>query len=546
MRPGKEPHRDVRVPEMNETQYQSYDVIRHAQSMVKSAYIEVKKTYPAIDTHRLKKARKLWQQKIGRFQKGRSQDLNQSQVLDQSYNAAKQEYLGRSMRGSSKSNKLSILRYLRDYLPSEDDTGNFLVEEGEYEYRFEQTASGQQSPTQSQSDASSEVSFSKSDREHTPQPWDRVDEYSSWQETYEANQEASSSNKQKPSYTRTAETSSSGMQESSYTRAWESSYAKAQESLYPRVQESPYFKTQEPSYTRTLGTSSSSGMKKPSYFDIKNPTYAEWETPDTSRTLTSEQPYHFLGPDSEKSDARLVDQYYMLLRSTHFRELDQIVNSNQRIALCVDRRGIKDRPFYEPQSHTIFLPVEAMHRPKPEIRSILLWEMHNARDRDEWLHLHDMRPSSSTPAEIMPFKKAAYALAGEWNEWVNGVEYHLRTQAINNDPDMKIADLYITSRADHFYQEQNQGWYQFSTYIEHMMKMPDNLYTRITRSHISHYDPAAMEPDWTGEHILAQMQKEKPANLLITQEHVQNWQSSNDAPMRGYLTNPFLALLDSE
>lgn len=467
-RPEKWYRSDINTHYSEAASSQPLDLVRYAQNQVHTAYDYVKKDKKHVpDKERLKKARDLWQEKIGEVseRKSKGPELSSSQLLDEGYKAARKTITGSQMLVSTAADKMRLLQHLKRHLPSDEEAGpsqemgsETLAEGYEQDSGLAETSMQWPPPVQAQY--------------HVPMnyaPDVPVEKRPTSQYQYEL--------------------------PANYT---------SNMSVARRVRISQ----QDVTYTASLVE----------YGHLAGDPY-------------SLQRYQGWGLDIERSDPRLITQYHLLMRAQCFQKLDQIVTFNQKIILSIEDSS---RAYYHSRLHQIILPEKAInHDPEPEVRGIILWEMHNAKCRDRFQNLGDLRPTSSTPPEIAPRMRASYALAKEWYEWVKIIECDLRTEAINDDPEMRREGLYVARRFAPKYREMDQGWYKFANCLEVQIKADP--------AHTALYDPAAGEPDWVGRQILEKVERENEASLMITKEQVYLWQQRRVTNIESPHDNPFIS-----
>lgn len=220
------------------------------------------------------------------------------------------------------------------------------------------------------------------------------------------------------------------------------------------------------------------------------------------------------------------------MRSCCYQELDQLCTFNQKLALHVENRP---RACYRQETHQIVISERAMnHASESAIRAALLWERHNAKSRDRFQHIGDLRPSATTPPEMVRRMRASYALAVEWYERVKAVECDLRAETIKNGPEMRQAGVSVARRFAPHFQEKEQSWYQFTNCLE--------MQIHADPAHPTMYDQSAREPDWVGRRILALVQQENATSLIIKQDQVRDWQQRKMTNIEAPFDNSFLSL----
>ncbi len=245
-----------------------------------------------------------------------------------------------------------------------------------------------------------------------------------------------------------------------------------------------------------------------------------------------------LGPDIEKSDARLIEQYQFLLRSDHFRYLAHLATSNEQIIL-EDSSDVPDQPKdYNPYKHCIRVPLkteDGIARPLADVRGELLWELRTACTRGALEHAKGLKPSDLGPAsspkekERYPFEMAAFALSGQWILWRNTIEHVLCARAINADSGMGEGGPHVRELFKDKYAKVDRGWYNFVSYLK----------SQIKGENTSRYDPEAAKSYWVGKYIVAVAQKTNPASFRITQEQVRDWRRGSTTQVMSLSNNPF-------
>src|SRR5438445_13649609 len=87
-------------------------------------------------------------------------------------------------------------------------------------------------------------------------------------------------------------------------------------------------------------------------------------------------------------------------------------------------------------------------------------------------------------------KAAGYALAVEWNEWINAVEFTVMVDTVNSQAGVALLPSPAVYRPD--FADGPTSWRKFSNYLN----------TQVNTRHTVDYDKAANGPGWKGFSIL--------------------------------------------
>ena len=244
-------------------------------------------------------------------------------------------------------------------------------------------------------------------------------------------------------------------------------------------------------------------------------------------------------------DYSLVQEYQTLMGSKHFKILDQVANSTRSLTLR-DSSHVPDQPVqYHPSSHEIDVPLyhadKTTRRPSADVRADILWEIHNACNRDMFERLGALNPrdpglsASHEDMEKYKYNKAVYALGKEWFEWSLAHEFDLRCQMINKEMgknNNKSGD-YVTRRLGGVIKK----WDQFTNYIG----------GQIDDQHTTAYDPSAAHPDWIGKQIVREVyaHKEGREALQVRESVIKAWLKGSRPNIKNPDKNPFIPLFKS-
>ena len=246
-----------------------------------------------------------------------------------------------------------------------------------------------------------------------------------------------------------------------------------------------------------------------------------------------------LGPNWVASDLGLINEYYNLLRSAEFQKLNQIVTQHQDITLLDS--SANQALDYNPATHTIRVPLNTpagAARSLPDVREMILWEMHNARNRGAHKRTALKFPVPGPNATweekelfLDPYNLAARALSKEWDEWIKVAEHDIRADAINQDPAVTgpLGANPVTRRFGGNLAEPGEKWYQFKEYLR----------DQIANNHTTSYDKSAPNADWEGHRILATVQRKSPASLIMTNKQVDDFIEGKKTYIKDEAINPF-------
>lgn len=263
---------------------------------------------------------------------------------------------------------------------------------------------------------------------------------------------------------------------------------------------------------------------------------------NSSRRVSASAPIQRRGAVAPPaSSAGLVNEYNNLLNSAEFDALDAKVTTNQNITL-VDSSLLPGTPTdYDSGAHTIRVPLMAagVARPLTEVREDILWEMHNASVKGAHVRTNNKfavaapGPGSSTEEKkIYPYQLAALALSMEWDEWMNVIEHHIKTQQINASVPMAAAlgaGPHIGTMFAASFAVADAGWFLFSNYLT----------DQLASGHTAFYDPNAGVATWVGKGMLKIVEAGSKAALTITTKQVRDYTSGATKTVKKSSTNPF-------
>lgn len=193
------------------------------------------------------------------------------------------------------------------------------------------------------------------------------------------------------------------------------------------------------------------------------------------------------------SDPYLVQCYDdMYNGSAEFKSrLHNVVTTARALTLALDP-GQGDAA-YDLRTHTITVCRQRADgsgdKTDMEVRDDLLFELHNAKKA---MNFQDLYGSNGYNAVMLvgDAKKAAgYALAVEWNEWVNVVEFTVMVDIVNNQAGHQLLPSPSVYRHDF---AAPLSWRKFANCLN----------DQVSTMHTAGYDPAATGPQWRGFAIL--------------------------------------------
>jgi hypothetical protein len=236
------------------------------------------------------------------------------------------------------------------------------------------------------------------------------------------------------------------------------------------------------------------------------------------------------------SDATLTGHYNNLIAVPAFQELNTIVTTNQALTLN-NSAGGGGGVSYLPAAHSINVPVGGAGGAGQE-RGYLVFEMHNARKKGAFGRSQTAAPAALAPGAslqqkaVHAVKMALYALAIEWDEWVNVAEFHQRCVLINN----QLGAGYVTDYLGAGYANPGAGWYLFKNYLG----------DQIATGHTGGYDPAAnivaggvVGKNWVGHKVLLSLSTSFKNSLTITDTELTSWGNGKRAS-HVKQSNPFI------
>jgi hypothetical protein len=234
---------------------------------------------------------------------------------------------------------------------------------------------------------------------------------------------------------------------------------------------------------------------------------------------------------AEGSDPDLVEHYTALMQSPVFRDLAMQVEKHGKIRLA----DTDEVPYgaYSSDSHLIKMPKTQEFR---ELRSTLVFEMHNALSRDSYARLDDLLKEGSGAAEkeaphLSIHRRTTWALAVEWYEWVKTAEKHFRTLQIAADlggDQISVTDYYPEN-----YKKIGEEYFIFSEYLEDMVRW----------GHTEAYDKKSRDADWVGWSISSDVEDANPEACEITENELVDFRSGAKAHLKDPSDNPFASEL---
>jgi hypothetical protein len=193
------------------------------------------------------------------------------------------------------------------------------------------------------------------------------------------------------------------------------------------------------------------------------------------------------------SNALLVQRYDdMYNGSAEFKaRLHNIVTANRVLKLLLDP-GIGDAD-YDLTTHSIRVWRKndgGGDKTDTELRNDLFFELHNAKRAMAFAALDG--PSGYNIASLGEDikKRASYALATEWEEWINVAESTIRVYIVNQQAGTAL----LTSPPEYrdFFDPGDDSWLKFSNYVK----------LQVGGGHTVSYDKAATGPKWKGFRVL--------------------------------------------
>jgi hypothetical protein len=227
----------------------------------------------------------------------------------------------------------------------------------------------------------------------------------------------------------------------------------------------------------------------------------------------------------------LTQQYKAMLASQTFRFLDdEVTTKHGPIRLTLH----PSETLYNENDHEI----RTNPQPPADIRANLLFELHNAYNRDHILksgqtHLdEDLTAPGLSEQHLEDYRVAAYALSMEWLEWISAVEVSARAEEIDNslggDGGSQVR-LAFAKRFD----APNRKWFNFVDFLEEQR----------TTQHTQGYDPFAGNSDWKGDAILELACTRNAAALKVTQKEYLDFRDGmrgrTGKPVKDRTNNPF-------
>jgi hypothetical protein len=113
----------------------------------------------------------------------------------------------------------------------------------------------------------------------------------------------------------------------------------------------------------------------------------------------------------------------------------------------------------------------------PRLRSLMLFEMHNASRRGSARRIEKLRRGGHNddgtvrPDEsehVALFRQAAYALAREWHEWILTPEHTVDSERI--DDDLGGGGAHVQNLFGSRFQHPDRGWFHFVNYMNEQMQ----------------------------------------------------------------------------
>jgi hypothetical protein len=192
------------------------------------------------------------------------------------------------------------------------------------------------------------------------------------------------------------------------------------------------------------------------------------------------------------SDAYLVQRYDDLYNaSAEFRS--RLHNVVTRRALKLVANPSPGDAYWDPASNTI-----TVHRQRSaggnktdiQLRDDLFFEMHNAKKSVAFEALDGSTGYNAASITNDVKKKAAYAVATEWTEWINVAESTILVYIVNAQAGVALLSAPPEFRAQ--FDAGPDSWLKFGNYLR----------MQVNTNHTFSYDPAATGAAWRGYDVL--------------------------------------------
>jgi hypothetical protein len=235
-------------------------------------------------------------------------------------------------------------------------------------------------------------------------------------------------------------------------------------------------------------------------------------------------------PKVDSSSNALLNQRYddLYNYSADFKsKLHNVVTSSRALLLILDPGA--GGAEYDTTNNSIKVWRQSstgVNKTDEELRDDIFFEMHNAKKVTDFQALQGSRGyNRESLTNGSSRKKAGFALAAEWTEWINAAQYTILANIVNAQ---STGGQLLKNPPE--YQGDFSGtasWLKFSNYLN----------TQSTENHTADYDPAAGPgTTWIGHDILRIVATGSGAALEITADEFAPTTGSPRLKSRG---NPF-------
>lgn len=193
------------------------------------------------------------------------------------------------------------------------------------------------------------------------------------------------------------------------------------------------------------------------------------------------------------SDAYLILRYDELYNgSAEFRSrLHNVVTSSRSLKLLLN--PVVGTAEYNPKENsiTVWRQNAGGNKTDVELRDDLFFELHNAKKSMAFDVIDGPAGYNSGSMANDVKKLAGYALANEWQEWINVAESTILVYIVNIQAGAALLPSPPPYRAQ--FNAGPNSWMKFSNYLQAQSGIG---------GHATHYDAAATGPQWKGFRLL--------------------------------------------